>query len=170
MQCLDGLAGTHKWSFFNFPSPDSKKAAYEQTVAFSPNWWKPYATASILLFSPNTIWLAIAIVAHFAFPLERQSISWSWMLSRALFNSFLVLVFFGFWHAGSKKKKKKKKKKRKSDWSQLCTFGIGVSDRFKQRECIVLQSCFTMFFIRFVALSCGPRLRLELRSAFKRID
>ena len=38
-----------------------------------PGWWIPLATGKFLFFSPNLVWLAIALVDYFAFPYDYQA-------------------------------------------------------------------------------------------------
>ena len=38
-----------------------------------PGWWIPLVTGKFLFFSPNLVWLAIALFDYFVFPYDFQA-------------------------------------------------------------------------------------------------
>ena len=64
-------------SFFETPEwVDKSKApgltSQEKAVA-PPGWWIPLATGKFLFFSPNFVWLCIALTDYFIFPYDFQA-------------------------------------------------------------------------------------------------
>ena len=73
-----GFAGTGpNGSFFESPGWVDKKKAPGQTsqedAVAPPGWWIDLATGKFLFFSPNLVWLCIALVDYFFFPYDFQS-------------------------------------------------------------------------------------------------
>merc|ERR550517_155098 len=102
-----GFAGTGpNGSFFEAPAwVDKSKApgttSQEPAVA-PPGWWIPLATGKFLFFSPNLVWLAIALFDYFVFPYDFQAArsfdSLDWVYFRFAVNFGITFGFFGFWH------------------------------------------------------------------------
>ena len=73
-----GFAGTGpNGSFFETPKwVDKSKApgltSQEEAVA-PPGWWIPLLTGKFLFFSPNLVWLAIALADYLFFPSAYQA-------------------------------------------------------------------------------------------------
>merc|ERR1712156_1074442 len=72
-----GFAGTGpNGSFFEAPAwVDKSKApgtTSQEAAVAPPGWWIPLATGKFLFFSPNLVWLLIALVDYFVFPYDFQ--------------------------------------------------------------------------------------------------
>ena len=64
-------------SFFETPKwVDKSKApghtSQDEAVA-PPGWWIPLLTGKFLFFSPNLVWLAIALADYLVFPYDYQA-------------------------------------------------------------------------------------------------
>ena len=86
-----GFAGTGPHgSFFETPEwVDRRKApglTSQEAAVAPPGWWIPLATGKFLFFSPNLVWLAIAITDYFVFPYDFRAAknlhNMDWMLYR----------------------------------------------------------------------------------------
>ena len=98
---LRGLAGTGPGgSFFALEPADAGRAAHRCSVPPDAGWWKAYVLPHrLVLFSPNLVWLCIALLAHRLAPYPLLRGSWhTFLVRRSLLNVGLVLAFFGFWH------------------------------------------------------------------------
>ena len=74
-----------------------------QTEAVAPpGWWVNLATGKFLFFSPNLVWLIIALTDYFLFPYDYEAAKdlsdLSWIKTRFLVNFTITFGFFGFWH------------------------------------------------------------------------
>lgn len=102
---LAGFAGVGpNLSFFESPKwvdEVNKPGTTPQPVALD-GWWKPIITGWYLFFSPNLVWLIIALGSYFLFPYDLEAAksfeSVSWITHRLLINTGIVLSYFGFWH------------------------------------------------------------------------
>lgn len=103
-----GFAGTGpNGSFFEAPKwVDKKKApgTTSQTEAVAPpGWWIDLATGKFLFFSPNLVWLSIALVDYFLFPYDFQAAKslkkLDWVFIRFAVNFTITFGYFGFWHS-----------------------------------------------------------------------
>ena len=56
--------------FQHFQPPG--QTSQEKAVA-PEGWWIPLVTGKFLFFSPNLVWLAIALVDYFVFPYDYQA-------------------------------------------------------------------------------------------------
>ena len=73
-----GFAGTGpNGSFFEAPEWVDKSKAPGMTsqdkVVAPPGWWIDLATGKFLFFSPNFVWLCIALTDYFVFPYDFQA-------------------------------------------------------------------------------------------------
>ena len=100
-----GFAGTEQGSFFKAPAwVDTKKApgtTSQASVYGKEGWWHDLATGKFLLYSPNLVWLIMALFVYFVFPYDfKAAQTWSrgWVLGRIAVNECVVFVYFGFWH------------------------------------------------------------------------
>jgi len=102
-----GFAGTGpNGSFFEAPEwVDKSKApgmTSQEKVTAPPGWWIPMATGKFLFFSPNFVWLCIALTDYFFFPYDFQAAKslqkLDWVLYRFFVNFAITFGFFGFWH------------------------------------------------------------------------
>jgi len=102
-----GFAGTGpNGSFFEAPAwVDKSKApgtTSQEAAVAPPGWWIPLATGKFLFFSPNLVWLLIALVDYFVFPYDFQAAktfdSLDWVYYRFAVNFGITFGFFGFWH------------------------------------------------------------------------
>ena len=74
-----------------------------QTEAVAPpGWWINLVTGKFLFFSPNLVWLSIALLDYFLFPYDYEAAKdlsdLSWVFKRLLVNFGITFGFFGFWH------------------------------------------------------------------------
>ena len=79
-----GFAGTGpNGSFFEAPAWDDKTkkpGMTSQAEAVAPaGWWIDLVTGKFLFFSPNLVWLSIALADYFLFPYDFQSASRNWI-------------------------------------------------------------------------------------------
>eukprot|EP00937_MAST-01D_sp_MAST-1D-sp2_P006630 g6630.t1 len=102
---MSGFAGTVRGSFFEAPEwVDRNKApgtTSQASVYAQPGWWHDLASGKFLPFSPNLVWLAIALLDYVLFPYDfaaARAWAWGWVLRRLLVNLFIVFGYFGFWH------------------------------------------------------------------------
>ena len=102
-----GFAGTGpNGSFFETPAwVDKEKppGMTSQTDAVAPpGWWVKLVTGYFLFFSPNLVWLTIALADYFFFPYDfeaaRSLTDLRWVGARFLVNFAITFGFFGFWH------------------------------------------------------------------------
>lgn len=102
---LEGFAGTVNGSFFKAPLwVDSSKPAgatsHEDQIKSNPNFLK-LITGEFLFFSPNFIWLCVALLDYFVFPYDLKAAktwAWNWVLYRLAVNTVIVYGYAGFWH------------------------------------------------------------------------
>eukprot|EP00931_Biecheleriopsis_adriatica_P004800 TRINITY_DN106418_c0_g1_i1.p1 TRINITY_DN106418_c0_g1~~TRINITY_DN106418_c0_g1_i1.p1 ORF type:complete len:495 (-),score=60.02 TRINITY_DN106418_c0_g1_i1:74-1558(-) len=104
----EGFAGTVGGSFFRAPLwVDEKKSpgmtSQEDAVRAQQGWklLRQYLTGSALFFSPNLVWLSVALFDYFVFPYDiPAATSWSmdWISYRLLANSVITFGYVGFWH------------------------------------------------------------------------
>ena len=71
------------------------QTSQEKAVA-PPGWWIPLATGKFLFFSPNFVWLCIALADYFIFPYDFQAAkslkNLDWVLHRYILNISLSKV------------------------------------------------------------------------------
>merc|ERR1712212_123790 len=75
-----------------------------QTDAVAPpGWWIDLATGKFLFFSPNFVWLSIALADYFLFPYDFQAAKsfkkLDWVLIRFAVNFTITFGYTGFWHS-----------------------------------------------------------------------
>ena len=74
----------------------------QKDVVGVPGWWKEKVSGKFLFFSPNFVWLTIALIDYFLFPYDfkagKSFQSFDWILYRFVVNFVLVFGYFGFWH------------------------------------------------------------------------
>ena len=104
---LEGLAGTTNCSFFAAPSwvdLSLVPGQTDQTAVARDTDWCAYYSGKFLFFSPNLVWLAIALLDYFIFPFDYETAA---KLDRAYavvtakrlaVNAAIVFSYFGFWH------------------------------------------------------------------------
>ena len=104
---LEGFAGTSNGSFFEAPSwvdKDLRPGQTDQSEMASTCSIKPYITGSFLFFSPNVVWLAVALFDYFVFPYDYDAAKQldaaygRVTLARLAVNIGIVFSYFGFWH------------------------------------------------------------------------
>merc|ERR1719336_2665460 len=102
-----GFAGTGpNGSFFETPAWVDKEKAPGMTsqagAVAPPGWWVKLVTGKFLFFSPNLVWLTIALIDYFLFPYDyeaaRSLTNYNWIVKRFLVNFAITFGFFGFWH------------------------------------------------------------------------
>jgi len=102
-----GFAGTGpNGSFFETPGwvdKDKAPGMTSQTPAVAPpGWWVKLVTGYFLFFSPNLVWLAIALADYFLFPYDYEAAksltNLNWVFQRFCVNFVITFGFFGFWH------------------------------------------------------------------------
>jgi len=102
-----GFAGTGpNGSFFETPGwVDKEKppGMTSQTEAVAPpGWWIKLVTGYFLFFSPNLVWLTIALIDYFYFPYDYEAAKsltdLHWVKYRFFVNFGITFGFFGFWH------------------------------------------------------------------------
>jgi len=102
-----GFAGTGpNGSFFETPGWVDKEKAPGMTsqspVVAPPGWWVKLVTGKFLFFSPNLVWLTIALLDYFFFPYDYEAAksltNFNWIFKRFLVNFSITFGFFGFWH------------------------------------------------------------------------
>ena len=104
-----GFAGTSRGSFFRAPAwvDESKPpGTTSQASAYcpSPHWWAQAYTGYSLFFSPNLVWLAIALAVWALAPYDIDAavrdgtLTAAWWRTRASVNLAVVYAYFGFWH------------------------------------------------------------------------
>jgi len=105
---FEGFAGTTKGSFFeapswvdqrNIPGNTSQRPALEN----NPNWLS-LLSGKFLFFSPNLVWLGVALFDYFVFPYNYETAREFNLLFalelryRLAVNVGIVFGYFGFWH------------------------------------------------------------------------
>merc|ERR1711990_843524 len=102
-----GFAGTGpNGSFFEAPvwvdQSNAPGTTSQEPAVAPPGWWIPLVTGKFLFFSPNLVWLAIALFDYFVFPYDFQAArsfdSLDWVCFRFAVNFGITFGFFGFWH------------------------------------------------------------------------
>lgn len=119
---LDGIGGTVNFSFFQAPSwvdlskPPGTTSQWDLNLG-TPNF-KALVTGQSLVYSPNLIWLFFAAAIYTWAPydiIEQQqqqqllvadqqqqsslwTTKWEWYRHRALLNTGVMLLYYGFWH------------------------------------------------------------------------
>ena len=101
---VEGFAGTVQGSFFRPPAfvDVDKPAGATSLKAVVPDMHsmlKGYISLQYFFFSPNFVWFVIAAMVYVVFPYDTQASLMSHLATRAVINTGLVWVFFGFWHA-----------------------------------------------------------------------
>jgi len=103
-----GFAGTGPTgSFFEAPAwvdKAKKPGMTSQAEAVAPaGWWIDLVTGKFLFFSPNLVWLSIALADYFLFPYDFQAAKsfqkLDWVFIRFLVNFTITFGYFGFWHS-----------------------------------------------------------------------
>ena len=72
-------------------------------------WWVKDVTGFSLFFSPNLVWLLVALADYFVFPYDMATagrddfftnhrLVLGWLAWRAAVNSSITFGYFGFWH------------------------------------------------------------------------
>jgi len=102
-----GLAGTGpNGSFFEAPAwVDQTKApgttSQEAEVA-APGYWIDKLTGKTFFFSPNLVWILIALadycIAPYDFQAAKSFENLDWVLYRFFINFLITFSYFGFWH------------------------------------------------------------------------
>ena len=91
----------------SFPQPacDQAKAPgmTSQTPHVAPpGWWVRLVTGTFLFYSPNLVWLTIALADYFLFPYDFEAAKsltdLNWVFYRFCVNFGITFGFFGFWH------------------------------------------------------------------------
>ena len=90
----------------------------DPVVPPQPGWWRPFLTGEFLFFSPNLVWLTIALAVYAIFPYDLQAAQslqqLDWVLYRCIIqkkfchnfsfrfvvNFCLTFCYYGFWHCG----------------------------------------------------------------------
>ena len=113
MAPMAGLAGMTEGSFFKAPGwVDQSKppGATSQAPSYCPPyWWVKDVTGFSLFFSPNLVWLLVALADYFVFPYDMATagrddfftdhrLVLGWLAWRAAVNSSITFGYFGFWH------------------------------------------------------------------------
>jgi sterol desaturase/sphingolipid hydroxylase (fatty acid hydroxylase superfamily) len=100
-----GFAGTGpNGSFFESPEwVDTRKApGLTPQPPFQSHMWLDQITGKFMFFSPNLVWLCVALADYFYFPYDFESAKQfedlGWVGHRALVNLAIVLSYVGFWH------------------------------------------------------------------------
>jgi len=102
---FEGFAGTTGGSFFAAPAwvDKSKPPGHTSQVASienNPNW-KSLLSGAFLFWSPNLVWLLVALFVWFVFPYDFEAgKTWSadWTLHRLAVNVGVIFGYVGFWH------------------------------------------------------------------------
>ena len=102
-----GFAGTSGKSFFRAPGwvdTSLPPGATSQDSAYcpAPHWWVQAYSGYSLFFSPNLVWLGIALAVYAIAPYDleaaKSGFAPGWMLWRAAVNVVVTFGYFGFWH------------------------------------------------------------------------
>jgi len=102
-----GFAGTGpNGSFFESPPwVDTDKApgtTSQAVVVGQKGWWFNSLTGVFLFYSPNLVWLLIAMADYYFFPYDLEAAKsfndLSWVTHRLLVNTTIVMGYFAFWH------------------------------------------------------------------------
>jgi len=111
LRLLDGIGGTVDFSFFRAPTwvnlslPPGTTSEWEVNQG-TPDW-KALITGYSTVYSPNLIWLIITALIYVMAPYNIQEFQQQqqssefyidWFLRRALLNSTVMLLYYGFWH------------------------------------------------------------------------
>lgn len=104
----EGIAGTTGGSFFRAPSwVDQSKppGTTSQAPILKDNpRWVELLSGLFIVYSPNIVWLIIALAVYFCFPYNFQiATKWDadfgdWIAKRAVLNLIIVFAYDGFWH------------------------------------------------------------------------
>ena len=102
---FEGFAGTTNGSFFASPSwvDQKKKPGYTSqtsTIENNPNW-RSLLSGAFLFWSPNLVWLLVALFVWLVFPYDFQAgKTWAsdWVLRRLAVNTGVIFGYVGFWH------------------------------------------------------------------------
>lgn len=103
-----GFGGTTNGSFFEAPtwvdkSKDPGASSQEPAIKNNPDF-ATLLSGKFLFFSPNLVWLALALLDYFVFPYKfetedpMKTFTMAWVLPRAAVNTTLVFGYFGYWH------------------------------------------------------------------------
>ena len=91
-----GFAGSGPHgSFFESPAwVDASLApgltSQDPMVPPQPGWWRPFLTGQFLFFSPNLVWLTIALAVYTIFPYNLQAAQSLQQLDWVLYRCFNV--------------------------------------------------------------------------------
>jgi len=102
---LQGFAGTVDGSFFKQPPwVDTSMPPGMTSQAPQINGKKVlrnYLNLNFLVYSPNLVWLSVALFDYFVFPYDLEAAkTWAsnWIAFRFFANFLIVFGYFGFWH------------------------------------------------------------------------
>eukprot|EP01065_Artemidia_motanka_P013021 TRINITY_DN17181_c0_g1_i1.p1 TRINITY_DN17181_c0_g1~~TRINITY_DN17181_c0_g1_i1.p1 ORF type:complete len:503 (+),score=132.94 TRINITY_DN17181_c0_g1_i1:60-1568(+) len=102
---LDGFAGMNQYSYFKAPRwvdqrlPPGHTSQADQVGR--PGWWLQYPTLRFIFYSPNLLWLLIAIASYLLYPpnfSEAAQLTSGFVLQRVALHLGIMNLFFGFWH------------------------------------------------------------------------
>ncbi|CAK0857045.1 unnamed protein product [Prorocentrum cordatum] len=99
----EGFAGSVGGSFFREPRWVDARKAPGTTSQQAPDTinFKGYLTGSIVFFSPNFVWLVLALMNYAFFPYDinaHEVFTFKWTAHRFLANSTVTLGYVSFWH------------------------------------------------------------------------
>lgn len=102
---LEGFAGSVNGSFFKAPlwvdlQKPPGRTSQEPQVRNNPSL-KSWLTGGFVFWSPNLVWLSIALFDYVVFPYDLAAAKvWSvkWMAYRLLANVLITFGYVGFWH------------------------------------------------------------------------
>ena len=103
---FEGLGGTVGGSFFAAPrwvDLSLVPGQTDETAVVRDMDWLSYCTGKFLFFSPNLVWLAIALLDYFIFPFNyaaAKNLDRSYAIvtaKRLAVNVGIVFSYFGFW-------------------------------------------------------------------------
>lgn len=100
---LEGFAGTTDSSFFKCAKwIDQKKKPGHTPQVLKDDWWRPYITGAFLFYSPNLVWLTIALSVWYTFPYEYEAaaegFAINWMFKRFIVSICVTFGYTSFWH------------------------------------------------------------------------
>jgi len=105
---LNGFAGTTDGSFFKPPTwvdlqkpPGATSQEEKVRQMQGMGLLRKFYSGSFMFYSPNFVWLCIALFDYFVFPYDLEAAkTWSlgWIAYRLMANSILTFGYVGFWH------------------------------------------------------------------------
>jgi len=125
---LEGIAGTTNMSFFHLPAwvDKEKNPGFTVQKLSLRDWWYQYVTLSFVFYSPNLIWLLIALVIWFVFPYDyasaEEGFKLEWVMKRCVVMATTTFIYTAFWHVSlyfSHMAKRPFKGNRQYKWSKL---------------------------------------------------